>query len=76
MTTLTIQLPDALAQQAQQAGLLNESVLPKIFEDAVRRYGSGRMKSVLEKAAVNPEPAPSMQELSKIRQSLRQTNKS
>jgi len=70
MTTITIQLPDELAQKIQQAGLLNELMLSKIFEDAIRQYGADRMKTALSKAAKNAEAAMTMQEISKIRHEL------
>lgn len=37
MTTLTIDLPDRLAQQAQDAGLLTPEALAQLLEEAMRR---------------------------------------
>jgi hypothetical protein len=42
MTTIEIKLPDELAQRAKSAGLLSDSAIQGLLEDAIRRQ-SGRM---------------------------------
>jgi len=37
MTTLKLNLPDELAQRAQSAGLLTDTSIQKLLEDAIRR---------------------------------------
>jgi hypothetical protein len=42
MATIEIELPDELAQRAKSAGLLSDSAIQGLLEDAIRRQ-SGRM---------------------------------
>lgn len=37
MTELVVKLPDELAQRAQRAGLLSDSAIQRLLEDAMRR---------------------------------------
>lgn len=43
MTTLTIDLPEKLAREAQAAGLLSPEALAEILEEAVRRQAGRRL---------------------------------
>ncbi len=43
MTTLTIDLPDNIAKQAQDAGLLTPEALAQLLKDAVRRQAGRRL---------------------------------
>jgi hypothetical protein len=42
MTMIEIRLPDELAQRAKSAGLLSDSAIPGLLQDAIRRQ-SGRL---------------------------------
>jgi hypothetical protein len=51
MTTLELKLnlPDELAQRAQSAGLLNETAIQKLLEEAVRRESGRRLLEIAER---------------------------
>jgi len=62
MTTVQIQLPDELAQQAQSAGLLSQAALEKWLREQLRTQhvdelfaASDRMAAVEVPAAMSPE---------------------
>ena len=42
MTTITIELPDAIAQEAGRAGLLNPQALNVLLLDALKRKGAAQ----------------------------------
>lgn len=50
MTTITLTLPDDLAEQAQQLGLLSESGLRALIESEVRRQRQAAMTDLLATA--------------------------
>lgn len=43
MTELVVKLPDELAQRAQRAGLLSDSAIQRLLEDAMRRQAGLRL---------------------------------
>lgn len=43
MTTLTVDLPDNIAQEAKDAGLLTPEALAQLLKDAVRRQAGQRL---------------------------------
>lgn len=49
MTTLTIDLPDRLAQQAQDAGLLTPEALAQLLEEAMRRQAGRQLLTVAQR---------------------------
>jgi hypothetical protein len=51
MTTLELKLnlPDELAQRAQSAGLLTETAIQKLLEEAVRRESGRRLLEIAER---------------------------
>ena len=51
MTTLELKLnlPDELAQRAQSAGLLTESAIQKLLEEAVRREAGRRLLDIAQR---------------------------
>jgi len=48
MTTVQIHLPDALVQRARSQGLLSDSAVQKLLEDAMRRLAGLRLMQTLE----------------------------
>lgn len=46
MTTLQVNLPDELAQRAQSAGLLTDTAIQKLLEDAIRREAGRRLLEI------------------------------
>ena len=48
MTTVQIHLPDALAQRARSQGLLSDSAVQKLLEDAIRRQAGFQLMQTLE----------------------------
>jgi hypothetical protein len=57
MTTLTIDLPDNIAQEAKDAGLLTPEVLAQLLKEAVRRQAGRRLLDVAQRiqaAGVSP----------------------
>jgi len=51
MTTLELKLnlPDELAQRAKSAGLLTDTAIQKLLEDAVRRESGRRLLEIAER---------------------------
>ena len=47
MTTITIELPDDVAQSAQQAGLLNGLTLASIVRELVRDRAARKLQQVI-----------------------------
>jgi post-segregation antitoxin (ccd killing protein) len=48
MTELTVQLPDDLARRARTAGLLTDTAIQQLLEEAVRREAGRRLQKVTE----------------------------
>ena len=48
MTTLKLNLPDDLAQRAQRAGLLTDTAIQKLLEDAMRRDAGRRLLGIAQ----------------------------
>jgi hypothetical protein len=49
MTELLVNLPDDLARQAREAGLLSDAAIRKLLEDAVRRQSGLRLREAMDK---------------------------
>ncbi|MBX3705424.1 MAG: hypothetical protein KF911_02235 [Pseudomonadales bacterium] len=62
MTEVTITLPDDLAQQARQAGLLRPEALAALLRDAMREQRIERLFSTMDKLA-QLEPALTEEEI-------------
>jgi hypothetical protein len=60
MTTVQIDLPDELAQNAQQAGLLTSAALARLLADALCSRALVLLDSAL--AALDADPLPPMSE--------------
>ena len=49
MTTLTINLPDNIAKEAKDAGLLTSETLAQLLKDAVRRRAGQRLLDIAKR---------------------------
>jgi post-segregation antitoxin (ccd killing protein) len=57
MTELVVKLPDDLAQRAKSAGLLTDSAIQRLLEEAMRREAGRRLLQVAEQLhAASVEP--------------------
>ena len=63
MTELTIKLPDELAQRAEQAGLLSDSAIQGLLEEAMRRQAGRRLLEIAESIQAAGIEAMSMEEI-------------
>jgi len=57
MTTITIQLPDDLARQVQQAGLLSSTTIEEILREKLKDRKVETLFSAMEKMASIDAPA-------------------
>jgi len=63
MTELMVKLPDELAERAQNAGLLSDSAIQGLLEDAMRRQAGRRLMEVAERIQAAGIPQMSMEEI-------------
>lgn len=57
MTELTVKLPDELARRAESAGLLTDSAIQRLLEEAMRREAGRQLLQVAERLhAAGVEP--------------------
>ena len=49
MTTLTIELPDNLAKEAKDAGLLNSRAIERLIDEAVRREAGKKLLDAMQR---------------------------
>lgn len=64
MTTLTIELPDATAQAAREAGLLNSQALDRLLNEALRRKQvADSLLSFADRVAAAGIPPMTMEEI-------------
>ena len=56
MTTVHINLPDQLAQEAKQAGLLSEAALEKLLREQLQAKRQDEFFAALERMERTPEP--------------------
>ncbi|MBI2316007.1 MAG: hypothetical protein HYY28_16655 [Betaproteobacteria bacterium] len=65
MTTLevTLELPDSLAKEAQQAGLLMPEELERLVREALRAKRVERLSKAREKLAAEPLPPMTAEEI-------------
>lgn len=64
MTTIQIELPDATAQAARDAGLLTAQALERLLVDALRRQQVGdALLSIADRVAAAGIPPMSMEEI-------------
>lgn len=60
MTTLEITLPDNLAKEAQQAGLLSPQAIEQLVREAIRKRALGELSQAMTQMAAmdGPEMTP------------------
>ncbi len=63
MTTLTIDLPDNLAEEAKQAGLLTPNALEAILRETLRRRAVNGLFNAADKLAAASFPPMTMEEI-------------
>ena len=64
MTTLTIDLPDNLAQKARDAGLLNPEAIETMLRENLHRCGVDELFQAMDRmAAVDNQPIMSPEEV-------------
>lgn len=63
MTTVEITLPDALAREAAQAGLLTPEALARMLREQLRMERLDRLRAIRAQLAHNPLPAVPQEEL-------------
>jgi len=79
MTTVQITLPDQLAQEARQAGLLSPAALEQWLREQLRAKREEELFAAMERMAAVPEPAAMSpeevaEELRAMRAARRQTS--
>ena len=63
MTTLTIDLPDNIAKEAKDAGLLTPEALAQLLKDAMRRQAGRRLLEVTKRIQAAGIPPMSDEEI-------------
>lgn len=63
MTTIQIELPDQLAEEARRAGLLTQGALERLMRDAVRQQALSELKQARERMAAVDEPELTPEEI-------------
>lgn len=58
MTTVQITLPDALAQEAQRAGLLAPERVEKWLRDELKSKAWGELTEIMDRIGAVPDSAP------------------
>jgi hypothetical protein len=63
MTELLVKLPDDLAREAREAGLLSDAAIRKLLEDAVRRQAGLRLREAMDKLHAGNVPPMTDEEI-------------
>jgi len=63
MTELMLTLPDDLAQRARNAGLLSDSAIQRLLEEAMRREAGRKLLSIAERIQAAGIPPMSDEEI-------------
>lgn len=63
MTTLTIELPDRLAQEAQEAGLLAPDAIEALLREGLRRQAVNELFEAADRLAAANFPPMTMEEV-------------
>lgn len=63
MTTLEINLPDALAREAREAGLLTPEAIERLLREAVRRKAVDELFEAADRMAAANIPPMTMEEI-------------
>lgn len=76
MTTVHINLPDQLAQEAKQAGLLSESVIERLLREQLQARRQDNFFAALERMERTPEPpAMSPEEMAEEIRAMREARR-
>ena len=57
MTTVTITLPDQLAQEAERAGLLSQAAMEKLLREQLQSRRQDELFTAMDRMAQTPEPS-------------------
>lgn len=71
MTELVVRLPDALAQRARSAGLLTDTAIEQLLEEAMRRQAGRKLLQVAERLHAAGVPPMSEEEIDAEVQAVR-----
>lgn len=63
MTTLEINLPDSLAKEAKEVGLLTPAAIEQIVREAIRKRALGELKQAMERMAEVEGPVMTPEEI-------------
>lgn len=75
MTTIQINLPDQLAQEAQRAGLLTPATLERILREYLKTCMTDELFAAMDRMATVEEPAMTPEEVSKELHAMRATRR-
>jgi hypothetical protein len=71
MTTVQINLPEQLAQEAKRAGLLTPAALERILREYLKARKTDELFAAMERMAAVEEPAMTPEEVSAELQTMR-----
>jgi Arc/MetJ family transcription regulator len=71
MTTVQIDLPDQLAQEAQRAGLLTPATMERILREYLKARKTDELFAAMDRMAAVEEPAMTPEEVSEELHALR-----
>jgi DNA polymerase III delta subunit len=71
MTTVEIKLPDALAQEAKEAGLLTPQAIEQMVREAVRRRALAKLRQAMDRMAAVEGPIMTPEEIQEEIQAAR-----
>lgn len=63
MTTLEIKLPDSLAKEAKEAGLLTPEAIEQMVRETIRRHALGELKQAMNRMATVEGPVMTPEEI-------------
>ena len=63
MTELVVTLPDDLAQRARNAGLLSDSAIQRLLEEAMRREAGRKLLEIAQRVQAAGIPPMTMDEI-------------
>lgn len=75
MTTVQINLPDQLAQEAQRAGLLTPAALERILREYLKARKVDDLFAAMDRAAATAEPAMTPEEVADELHTMRATRR-
>lgn len=75
MTELVVTLPDELAQRAKYAGLLSDSAIQQLLEEAMRRDAGRELLAVADRVRAAGIAPMSMQEINAEVKAVRATRR-